>query len=236
MNAFCHMLTCAILTDVVVHYRSPFSSRRRCPQYQLLEVTPLYIGQAQTSTMTYTPLYPDPTHKLGSLSRSVGGFIEPYAFGAPPINGNTSTTLPAGATSGQLPSAVPAVAFSLSDATAASSFAPGMAFSLVPGVDSLLQLPFQYWSPATPTTPPRTLTAASPPPPPPPPVTHEPFLFADGGDYENIHLIGMLKRRVQRIVLFLNTEQPLHGSSVWDPTTIKPNSKYIEVRTRMSSF
>jgi hypothetical protein len=37
----------------------------------------------------------------------------------------------------------------------------------------------------------------------------EPFLIADGGDEENIEFIGLLRRRVQRIVLFFNSEQVL---------------------------
>ena len=285
-----HIYTC-IYMYINMHTRthtqvlSPFSSKRRCQQYQMLEVTPLYIGQAQTSTQVYTPLYSDTLHRAdnhthpaaaaaasrrGPLNRSIGGYIEPYAFGAPPPPPPppqaprppmpSTASLPAGVTEGQLASRAPPIPFGLANVTAASSFAPGMAFSLIPGVDAVLQLAVEYWSPASPigaaaaeggthgandaggnaaggdgaggngggNNDGGTGGSGSGSGGGPAAATHEPFLLADGGDYENIHLIGMLKRRVERIVLFINTDQPLHGSSVWDPTTTKPNTKYIE--------
>ena len=41
---------------------------------------------------------------------------------------------------------------------------------------------------------------------------------------ENVHLIGLIKRRVRNIVFFTNTVLPLHGRSYWDPAAQATNS------------
>jgi hypothetical protein len=59
-------------------------------------------------------------------------------------------------------------------------------------------LPFDYWSPAS-------FKAET-----------ENFLFADGGDYENINLISMVQRKVERSIVFSNGQVPLQPSENWD--------------------
>lgn len=97
------------------------------------------------------------------------------------------------------------VPFSLANATFASSWAPGETLSLAPVLDAATALKTDYFS---------TVKADDPRQP----SAAEPFLFADGGDYENVHIIGMLQREVREIIVFMNSEQPLHGSTVWDPS------------------
>jgi hypothetical protein len=79
----------------------------------MLEVSPLYIRQAHTTVEAYSPLYPWAT---GPRNLTVGGYVEPFAFGGPPpaapLAANTTTALL------ELP-AVP-VPFSLANASAAS--------------------------------------------------------------------------------------------------------------------
>ncbi len=70
-----------------------------------------------------------------------------------------------------------------------TSWEEGMHLSLLPVIDAIAKFDTRYWSAASPATPvgqPWATAAA------------EPFLLIDGGDYENIHLIGMLQRRVPR--------------------------------------
>ena len=153
-------------------------------------MTPLYIGQALTSTQTYSPLYVQPypgragadTHAPGQhppftsavqkrvlawrrfeiaviavivvtvallrrypwhkkASRNIGGFIEPFAFGSGTA---PDEVLGANDTSALLEIAPPYVPFGLSNATCASSFAPGMTYSVTPLVNSYLQLANPY--------------------------------------------------------------------------------------------
>lgn len=40
--------------------------------------------------------------------------------------------------------------------------------------------------------------------------------FGDGGSYENIPLISFLQRRVEKIVLFFNSETTLQPADKWD--------------------
>jgi hypothetical protein len=94
------------------------------------------------------------------------------------------------------------VPFSLANASAASSWEEGMRLSLVPIIDAIAQFDVHYWSPASPASPSHSEQAApanpdAPDAPAAAPAAAEPFLLIDGGDYENVHLIGMLQRRVR---------------------------------------
>ena len=40
--------------------------------------------------------------------------------------------------------------------------------------------------------------------------------FGDGGSYENIPLISFLQRRVEKIILFFNSNTPLQPAANWD--------------------
>ena len=95
----------------------------------MLEVTPLYIGQSLTSTQNYVSADPL-ARKPHSLT--LGGFVEPFAFGG---MAGPATGLPANATTGLLDVPRVPVAFSLANATFASSFFAGMLLSLAPLAD-----------------------------------------------------------------------------------------------------
>eukprot|EP00947_MAST-08B_sp_MAST-8B-sp1_P002001 g2001.t1 len=188
---------------------APFNEKNRSTMYQLLEITPLYIGQIDTVNVTYVP-HDGALAGSGARAVTVGGLVEPFAFGgAAPARG-----LEPGQSTGVLDVPLPGGGqgfdrgFSLNDATFSSSFAAGETISLIdlPGINSLVGLKTEYWSPSL----------ESP--------AAETNLLADGGDFENVHLIGMLKRRVESIILFINTNQPLHSRSAWDPRTERPRS------------
>lgn len=192
-------------TAVMGPYRlSPFTKNHRAVQVQMLEVTPLYIGQSLTSVQQYVSARrnaPEP-HAL-----TLGGYIEPFAFGgmAAPDKG-----LPANVTQGVLDVPRVAVPFSLANATFASSFFAGMVLSLLPLVDDAAHLLTGYWSPSSPS--PRS----------------DQMMLMDGGCFENVHLIGLLKRRVKNIVLFINTVQPMHSRIKWDPRKRPPTSSEFD--------
>ena len=119
----------------------------------------------------------------GRSPRTVGGgFVEPFAFGsAPPRE-------PVGA-DGCVPLALPPRPFTLADAIGASS-----AFSS-PTRDLRTYPHAVNWSIAS-------------------PVSHSDMfgssdVFTDGGDLENYGLIPLLRRRVQAIIVFVNSVWPL---------------------------
>ena len=143
---------------------------------------------------------------------SVGGVIEPFAFGGEVA---PAAGLPAGTSEGPLRVPAPKTPFALEDALAASSWVPGEMLSVLQRkptghLNDLLGLQFNYWPPAD----------AAP--------RSEPYMFGDGGNYENVHMIGLLKRKVRSIVAFFNGEQPLHAVSRWDPATTPPDSSVID--------
>ena len=188
----------------------PFEQSAKASQMLLLEATPLYIGAAHaTRNQTYAPR---DRRTAGPRTVQVGGLLEPFGFGglAPP-----PAALPAGVTSGllALPS-LPPQPFALENATFASSNFPAEALATLEiPIRSWVATPLAtgYWSPAA---------AAAPP-------AAEPFLLGDGGNVENIHLIGLLKRRVASIVLFMNCEGPLHSAAAWDPAAAPPATAAI---------
>jgi hypothetical protein len=182
---------------------SPLQQRHRGDETVMLEFSPISAGQARTF-FNHSYYARNSTRGGSHVASAIGGFVETFAFGseAPPFG------LPSGATEGVL--AVPRVdsPFSLEDAMVLSSFFPGMGFSVL-GANDKLGISFPYWSPAS--THPQS----------------EPYLFGDGGDFENIHLLGLLQRKIRSIVLFFNTVNPLHGAHKWDPTKTPPSNMLI---------
>jgi len=158
----------------------------------MLEITPLYVGSMGARSVDYH-------YHLGlKHSITVGGAVEPFAYSlydsdAVPregLNGNTEGY-----------QQVPAFdkPLDLAHAGGASSYAIGMFMDSLPEkLRTNMDYSMMYWSPADKK-----------------PKSQE-TLFADGGCLENILVSSMLQRRVQRIVLFFNSNTPLQPASSWD--------------------
>ena len=204
---------------------APFPEDKR--MYTLLEATPGYVGEAYTQNVSYTSKKHSSSSRISSSdggdaaatttttataastaststtidNSTVGGYIEAFAFG--------SDTAPSAGGLGQRKSAElrvnrPALILSPILAAGASSMAPADALAtlLGRGVAKDFTLRFPYWAPSA--TAPRAW----------------PGVVGDGGDYENMHLIGMLQRGVRGLVMFCNCEVVL--SSTYNASSGKP--------------
>jgi hypothetical protein len=182
----------------------PFDNRHR--KYSQLEITPLYIGEPFIQNITYTRNHV--VIKDGTETRIVGGLIEPFAFGG--------ATAPATRLPSSTPSAMITVPspgshfFTLGNATASSSYAPGAVFSDIGILDSLgMEIP--YWSPSADVQP---------------GVGAEKYYFGDGGDVQNPNIIAMILRRVEHIIAFCNFVTPVR--STFDPNSTKITDKDMD--------
>ena len=108
-----------------------------------------------------------------------GGYVEPFAFGCAAPARGPDA-------SGRVRVALPPRPFTLADATAATSASAARAAAL-PFVPQA-----RHWPPGGDDGRPGRVHS-----------------FADGGDIENFGLIALLRRRVERIVVFVNTLHPL---------------------------
>ena len=108
-----------------------------------------------------------------------GGFLEPFAFGCPAPAGGPDL-------SGRVRVAAPPRPFTLADATAATSASStrAAAVAFVPRA--------RHWP---------LIEGGGEP--------DREHSFADGGDVENFGLIALLRRRVERVVVFVNTLHPI---------------------------
>jgi len=152
----------------------------------------------QLVSCEYTPLYVgsplmqtlDATLLGIPRSRVVGGgYLEPFAFGSPaPADGPDAD--------GRIRVAPPGRPFTLADASGTSS----SAFSaLLDRFDCTLLSPHVSCWP---------FTGAA--------VAAERTVFADGGNLENLGLLALLRRRVDRLIVFVNTSVALNPQ--YDPT------------------
>mmetsp|Transcript_22682 Transcript_22682/g.49684 ORF Transcript_22682/g.49684 Transcript_22682/m.49684 type:complete len:571 (-) Transcript_22682:35-1747(-) len=182
----------------------PFDLKRRA--YKMAEATPLYTGLSAASNITYTK-----RHFLGTTTKNntIGGQVEPWAFASP---AGASTPLPAGAKAGQITVGAPG-SFHISAVSGASSWAPGGALASITALTQDLGMQMPYWP---------VLRAGEGAEGPGPGGAPDVFLIGDGGIVDNFNLISMLQRKVENIVLFINTEVPLVNRTVWDPTTRDP--------------
>ncbi len=151
----------------------------------IFEYTPLYVGNPFALNVTYTP----EDGRKAETCLTGGGFVEPFAFGGP---------APASAPSGMtvnLPA--PARPYSLADASGTSS----AAFAGFVEQHHLFGL-FSSTCGLSPEAPYWPVTDFSGQP-------MANFAFGDGGVLENYGLISLLQRRVETIVVFINTPTPL---------------------------
>lgn len=148
-------------------------------------------------------------------TQRVGGAVETFAFpkyGSAPTFGLRSSQ-----SSGSLSGPEPTEIVDIRYAGCASSYAPGAVFNTFPmNISDSQGLHFDYYSPAT-------LLPSS-----------ENTLFCDAGSYENILLISMLQRRVEKIVLFINSKTPVQPASKWDVLNDPPLNEQIS--SDLSSF
>lgn len=178
----------------------------------VLNYTPLYVGSANGMDVAYQ------SKVLGLQNFEIGGgFIEPFAFGSKTPKQGIQEENGKNIAKVKLPRR----RYQLVDAvgTSSAAFASTVASSI------LLQLPTEllfgftmdraipeekYW-------PIIAGTAGE----------QVDFRFADGGSLENYGLITMLQRKVDRIVVFINTNSPIDPS--FDPSAgIAPCSNTID--------
>ena len=199
---------------------APFPSNNK--SYTLLEVTPLYVGMPVHHNITYYHWHL--LRKDQSVNRTVGGYIEPFAFGGrPPRKGLPPQTL-----TGLLDTPAPSRNFSIAMAAGDSSYAPGGVLSqdFLPISEwlNVLGATLPYWSPADPTPGNGDGLDA----PPNKKGKYEDAVYADGGIVENLAMIGLVRRGVRTILACFSSDQPLATNKTWDPRTQAPTAKVID--------
>lgn len=135
-------------------------------------------------------------------ARLGGGFLESFALGAPALVTTGEGSL--------VTVEAPARPYTLADAVGTSS----AAFA---GVTSSLSGPDHGLGSLTPMLPQWSLEAES---------TPEDVALGDGGVLENYGLLTLLRRRVERVVVFVNTSTALDID--WDPAATVPDSDQID--------
>ena len=199
--------------------------------YTGLETTPLYIGSANPHNFTYRPLN-NPLEKE-TASRHVemhfGGFVEPFGFGSFPegvsAEDDDSRVLPGpifgmgpNETSKLLRVPRPESQFALSNASGASSWAPGSLLAELDVINRALTnfigLRSGYWSPLSPRRD--------------SPIFSTRVLLADGGALDNQGLCAMLRRKVKNIVVLVTTNIPLQTRENFNPFVRAPRDGDID--------
>jgi len=163
-----------------------------------IEFTPLYAGSPLGREVTYK-------HESGNISSTWvgGGYIEPFAFG-----GGAPSDMPYDCSRSAPPSLcsrvpVPPDIFRLADASGASS----AAFAGYMETESIFKdLGLKNLSPEESYWPVRADT----------PVSATTFMLGDGGILDNYGVMALLRRQVENIVVFINTDTKL--DLTLDPT------------------
>mmetsp|Transcript_25822 Transcript_25822/g.56115 ORF Transcript_25822/g.56115 Transcript_25822/m.56115 type:complete len:464 (-) Transcript_25822:70-1461(-) len=193
--------------------------------YMPIEFTPMYSGSPQYHQLQYEASNPK-TGTSMTINLTVGGFVEPIAFGGhikdmaddqeipPPFFG-----LGPDKYSGILQNVpLPQNMFGLTNATAVSSFAPGSFLTgsaLLKYLDNGIGLSINYWSPVTPS--------------PVDPVFSTSIFVGDGASLENNGFLSLLRRGLNEIVVFVNSPVPLKPRSSYDPYSRDPLKNDIDV-------
>jgi len=141
---------------------------------------------------------------------TVGGLIEPFAFGS---SVSPSSTLPKGEESGVLEVEEAKAMFSMQDAAGTGSYAPGGFFassSIFKLLGKEIGIDYTYFPPASET------------------AANVRMACADGGDMTSPHLIGLLLRGMTSVVFFGNFDTPLQPKEKWDAETRAPTAADID--------
>ena len=199
--------------------------------YTGLETTPLYIGSANSRNFTFRPLDNPLTksNEVKEVEMHFGGFVEPFGFGGFP-EGTTdsddiSRVLPGpffgmgpNETSTLLRVPRPESQFALSNASGASSWAPGSLLAELDVINRALTkfigLRSSYWSPLSPSRE--------------SPIFSTKVLLADGGALDNQGICAMLRRKVKNIVVFVTTTVPLQPRERFNPFLRAPKEEDID--------
>lgn len=195
---------------------APFPEHKR--SFQGYDFTPLYSGHRELINKTWDKFGGGPP-----ITKLIGGLVESFAFGSSnaPVEGLHE---PEGLLN--IPMDKDKKIFSLNTAIALSSYFLGGA------VTTLGPLPFRRSDKlgiVIPTFPVATLEDGASP-------TITPMIFSDGGTVVQPDLIGMIKRKVENVIMFLNFEVPLTGSNKWNPLNRPPSGSNIEIDDDMPSF
>jgi len=182
---------------------APFGMLAR--HYVMMQMTPLYIGFPVAQTVHYTSSAPT----VPNLEIHLGGLVEPAGFGSLTDAEFCGLQKCSNATTVSIPLAE--FPFSLANASAASSWAPGAVVAeqpLLQPLDNVL-LSAPYYSP---------LDGGA---------SRDVFL-GDGANMENQGVITLLQRGLPRIVVFVNSQVPMRSRSEYHPYLRLPNAKDID--------
>ncbi|KAK7249801.1 hypothetical protein SO694_00005014 [Aureococcus anophagefferens] len=179
---------------------NPYSKNNR--SFTIIQYTPLYSGNPYSSTITYSSQdgCDDDDHCISkSETIRVGGLVSSYAFGGDVPVGNAS--LSGDETSGDFLVLAPKEGATVQLAATISSMAPAayVAQKAQP-FETVLSTVFS-WAVDAPSESARL------------------FLTADGGCLENFGVIPLLQRKLEKVVLFVNSKVKLSTAGAWDPNT-----------------
>ena len=179
---------------------APFTVESR--SYAMMDITPLYTGFPLSQSVPYPQAHPPTTVSLG-------GLVEPIGFGSHTELDFCGLVACPDQAVVRIP--LPTQFFSLANATAASSWAPGAIVAenekLRPLHQALMRVP--YFSP---------LLGG---------IGRDLFL-GDGGNLENQGFIALLQRGVDRAVLFINANKPLVPRKEYNPYKRLPTDHDID--------
>ena len=216
---------------------SPISSSNYNVNYTRLEFTPLYIGQMKTRDITFNIKSKEYNANNNMFLRGsimqrqrIGGVVESFAVGRVGVTAPLHP-IPPNSTSALL--IVPHVThpIDLAYVAGSSSFAPGQLISSLPRAFARkLGMTLDYWSPSSSSLSSSSMPSSSNAPRTQissdrPTVTRT--AIADGGSCENTNLLSFLQRRVEKIVLVINSHTPLMSMERWNVTLDPPTEGQV---------
>lgn len=156
----------------------------------LVQFTPLYTGNPFALTLTENHLFHKPTNQ-----DTGGGVLDSYAFGSSGPNAGAGESL-------EMPE--PTTPFSIWHASGISSTAYGYDFAKYHMIEGYIPK-MNYWAVTNSGESTRKANMQ---------------YFTDGGNLENNGIMAILQRKVEKIVVFVNSETPIskdkHGNIVID--------------------
>ena len=191
---------------------APFPEHQRT--FSGFDFTPLYVGARELRNRTWAKYGGGPP-----ITQLMGGVVEPFAFGS--AAPSTGLHEPHGLLN--VPISSSGKLFSLNSAIALSSYFLGGA------VTTLGPLPFRRADKLGMVIPTFPVAGEHVP-------TTTDMVFSDGGCVIQPDLIGLIKRNVTSIILFLNLEIPLTGRNKWNPLNRPPSGSDHEVDDDFPAF